>query len=83
MIYTILSIPIGAAGLYFFAASRIQKKCFRILTEEEKEELELDSLKDEEIRIFDATRAGRWLAVMAVCWWIGYPVIQLHKWLEK
>ncbi len=83
MIYTLLAISFGASALYFFAASQIQKKCFRILTEEEKEELGLGSIKDEEIRIFDSEKAGRWLAVMAVCWWIGYPVIQIHKWLEK
>lgn len=79
MIYTILAIPFGAAWLYFFAASRIQNKCFRELTDEEKKEFDLVELKDNEVKMFDATRAGRWLAVMAVCWYIGYPVIQLEK----
>jgi hypothetical protein len=83
MIYTLLSITFGAAGLYLFAAERIQKKCFRVLTKEELKELNIEWDEDEEVRLFDATKAGRWLAVMAVCWWLGYPVIQIQKWLTK
>ena len=81
MINILFAIPFGAAWLYYFAASRIQKRCFRTLTEEEKKEFDLGEMKDEEIRIFDASLAGRWLAVMSVCWFIGFPVIQLQKWL--
>ena len=81
MINILFAIPFGAAWLYYFAASRIQDKCFRTLTEEEKKEFDLEGLEDGEIRMFDASKAGRWLAVMSVCWFIGYPVIQLQKWL--
>jgi len=79
MIYGILSIPFLAAFLYYFSAVRIQKKCFRTMTEEERAEFLLEDIETDEIKVFDSSRAGKWLAVMSVCWFLGYPIIQLHK----
>ena len=81
MISTIFAIPFLGAFLYYFAANRIKNRCFRTLSEEEKKELGFEEYKDEEVKMFDASSAGRWLAVMSVCWFIGYPIIQLQKWL--
>ena len=80
MIYTILSIPFGGAFLYFFAASRVQTSAFRNLTEEEIEEY---GIEDTDAKVFDPAKAGRWLALMSVCWYLGYPIIKLHKLLSK
>lgn len=81
MINIIFAIPFLGAFLYYFAANRIKSRCLRTLTKEEKEELGFQDYEDEEVKMFDATAAGRWLAVMSVCWFVGYPIIQLQKWL--
>ncbi len=49
------------------------------MTEEERAEFLLEDIETDEIKVFDSSRAGKWLAVMSVCWFLGYPIIQLHK----
>lgn len=80
MIYTILSIPFGATALYFFCASQIQNKCLREMTKEEKKEF---GILEDDVKILDSDRAGVYLGTMAVCWYLGYPIIKLHNLLTK
>lgn len=83
MIYTILAIPFGAAALYSFSARVIRKKCLRDITEQESDDLDIPEEDRDGIKVFDSTRAGRWLAVMAVCYYPAFPLLQIEKWLKR
>ena len=78
MILTILSIPFGSAFIYNLAARQIAKRCFRRLT---KEEIERYGEASDEARVFDNKKAGRYLAVMAVCYYPAYPLLIIQRWL--
>lgn len=80
MIYGILSIPFGAAAIYYICANSIKNNCFIEITKEVKEELEeLGVSVEEGSKMFDTEKARWRLLAMAICWYLGYPIIQFHK----
>ena len=83
MLYTILSIPFAAAALYDLSARIIKRKCFRDITQQESDDLDIPEEDREGLKVFDTSRAGRWLAVMAVCYYPAYPLLQIQKWLTS
>lgn len=83
MIYTLIAIPFGAAALYNITAGVIAKRCFRELKDGEAEEMGLSKEDAKGAQIFDVEKAGRYLAVMAVCYYPAYPLLMIQKWLNK
>ena len=83
MIYTLIAIPFGAAALYNFTAGVIAKRCFRELREDEVKDMGLSKKEAEGAKIFDVEKAGRYLAVMAVCYYPAYPLLMIQKWFDK